>query len=186
MKTLTLWHRFRFQHLIGWIVALFFVFCPKITAAQTITTSPVNSTMQISIGVQAMGVGTSAVGTDAVQKFAVVNSFSLRNDVILVPTANHKANYSGFQFNLPNSLLAKTNLAPIQFYLNVGVGPEANNNVTHVGAIAGGGATWLMANNVIVNLGEVDWMHAPGYTPPGSAVARPNQIKASGGVTLYF
>lgn len=153
---------------------------------QTITTSPVTSTTQISIGVQAMGLGNSAVGTDATQKFAVVNSLSIRNDVLLVPTANFKANFSGFQLNLPNSILKNTNLSPIQFYVNAGVGPEADSGVTHVGFQAGGGATWLMANNVIVNLGEVDWMHAPGYVAPGSMTPHANQVKASGGITLYF
>lgn len=153
--------------------------CP-LAYGQSITTSPVNSTLQISVGAQALGLGTAAAGTDAVAKISVVNNLSLRNDTLLVPTANFKANFSGFQYNLPTSIFAKTNLSALQLYTVAELGPEANSSVTHVGFAAGGGANWLMANNVIVNIAEVRWMHAPGYS------GGQNVPVVSGGVSLFF
>lgn len=174
-------------HAIGWFIGIFLgliFFTATVAGAQTITTSPVNSsteTLQVSVGAQALGLGTAAAGTDAVAKVSIVTNLAARNDVILVPTANFKANFSGFQYNLPTSIFSKTNLSGLQLYTAAGVGPEENGSVTHVGFTLGGGANWLLANNVIVNIAEVRWMHAPGYGN-GSG----NVPVVSGGISLFF
>lgn len=165
------------------LFAISILFFAPVVAAQTVTTSPVNSTtetLQVSVGAQAIGLGTAAVGTDAVAKVSFKGNLSLRNDAILVPTANLKSNFTGFQYNLPTTIFAKTSLSALQAYVSAGVGPEENKAVTHVGFVAGGGANWLMANNVIVNIVEVRWMHAPGYSG-GS-----NVPVVSGGISLFF
>lgn len=166
------------------ILAVLALLIAPVTFAQTVTTSPVNSTtetLQVSVGAQAVGLGTAAAGTDAIAKVSFAGNFSLRNDAILVPTASFKSDFAGFQYNLPTSIFAKTNLSALQAYVSAGMGPEENGSVTHVGFIAGGGANWLMANNVIVNLVEVRWMHAPGYNS-GSG----NVPVVSGGISLFF
>lgn len=166
------------------VSAILLGFFAPMAHAQTITTSPVNSTtttMQVSVGAQALGLGTAAMGTDAVAKISFVNNLSLRNDTILVPSVSFKANFSGFQYNLPTSIFAKTSLSSLQAYTAVGIGPEENGSVTHVGFAVGGGANWLMSNNVIVNIFELRWMHAPGYNS-GTG----NVPVVSGGVSLFF
>ena len=163
--------------LCWWILAV-----PMIGHAQAAAPAP--ATMQVSIGAAALD-GNGVPGTDIVAKASIAGALALRSDNILIPSTQFQFYGGGFQYNIPMSFLAKTNFSSLQGYVTASLGadrivPASGASQAHLSGLAGGGFNWQMSNNVIVNIVEVRWMHAPG-NPSGA-----NVPVVSGGFSLFF
>lgn len=156
------------------------------SAAQTPQAS-VTSSVQVSIGAQALGLGATSDATPAseiITDIQFTKSVTLESRVLEDPGADLQYYGGGFKLLLPASLLSKTALSSLAPYVDVSVGadrivPATGPSQSHIAFQMGGGLNWCKGN-LCTQLVEINYGRLPGL-PSGAST-----VLVGGGLSWAF
>jgi len=173
----------------------------------TPTTTPTPTPTPVTIPLFATGTtvtalhlaGTTNPATDLYGQYHLTNNIVLRTDSLLAPGNNFQGYYGGVGWaGSPDALFTKTNLPKNTFQVygfgDVGVArnvPASGPTLQKFSFWLHGGLNYdpLGSGKFTVNVVDVGWINAPGFSSPNSAgtlVSSPNGWTVSIGIKLGF